>query len=172
MIVSFALGMMAGCSAIVFPARADLHRTARDMRELKMDAQGLDLLSAGLKTTGQKWSPEEYHTLSSLQQQQTSSDNGPSAPVTAKVDLIHPALTTDSPSLITRSRYVNNYQHPSYLRHLFGDAKNQQETANPEDQLSEYSDNGVTLPKWNRCVTQIIIIRAKIYLFIIIYNYG
>lgn len=159
--ISLAFGLLAGCcGAIVFPAgrepagtstghgaRAD-HRTPRDMRELKIDAQGLDLLSAGLKTTGQKWSSDEYQTLSSLQQ--TSDDGSP--PVTAKVD-VYPALTTDSPPLVARSRYVSNhlhppYLHPPYLHHLYGgDTNIQQETTDPEDQRSEYS-----AAKWNRCL--------------------
>ncbi|CAI6362634.1 unnamed protein product [Macrosiphum euphorbiae] len=152
--ISLAFGLLAGCcGAIVFPAgrepagtstghgaRAD-HRTPRDMRELKIDAQGLDLLSAGLKTTGQKWSSDEYQTLSSLQQ--TSDDGSP--PVTAKVD-VYPALTTDSPPLVARSRYVSNHLHPPYLHHLYGgDTNIQQETTDPEDQRSEYS-----AAKWNR----------------------
>lgn len=150
--ISLAFGLLAGCSAIVFPAdhepgtstghtaRAD-HRTPRDMRELKIDAQGLDLLSAGLKTTGQKWSSDEYQTLSSVQQ--TSDDGSP--PVTAKVD-VYPALTTDSPPFVARSRYVSNHLHPPYLHHLYGgDTNIQQETVDPEDQRSEYST-----AKWNR----------------------
>lgn len=150
--ISLAFGLLAGCGAIVFPAgreagitaghgtRAD-HRTPRDMREPKIDHQGLDLLSGGLKTTGQKWSSDEYQTLSSLQQ---TSDEG-SPPVTAKVD-VYPALTTDSPPFVTRSRYVSNYLHPPYLHHLYGDSTNiQQETPDPEDQRSEYS-----VAKWNR----------------------
>jgi len=151
--VSLAFGLLAGCDAIVYAAdrqagtstvqgaRAD-HRTSRDMREQKTDAQGLDLLSAGLKTTGQKWSSDDYQTLSSLQQ--TSSDDS-SPPVTAKVD-VYPALTTDSPPFVARSRYVSNHLHPPYLHHLYGGDMNiQQEITDPEDQRSEYS-----AAKWNR----------------------
>ncbi|XP_026807690.1 uncharacterized protein LOC113550188 [Rhopalosiphum maidis] len=153
--ILLALGLFAGCGAIVFPTdrqpgtstvhgtRGD-HRTPKDMREPKTDAQGLDLLSAGLKTTGQKWSSDEYQTLSSLQQ--TTSDDSSSQPVTTKVD-IYPALTTDSLPFVARSQYVSNHLHPPYLHHLYDSDKNtyQQETTESEDQRSEYST-----VKWNR----------------------
>lgn len=153
-IISLALGLLADCGAIVFPTDRQLgtstvhgtqdnHRTPKDMRELKTDAQGLDLLSAGLKTTGQKWSSDEYQTLSSLQQ---TSDEGSPQPVTTKVD-IYPALTTDSPPFVARSRYVSNHLHPPYFHHLYDSDMNthQQETTDLEDQRSEYS-----AAKWNR----------------------
>ncbi|CAH1726177.1 unnamed protein product [Aphis gossypii] len=113
------------------------------MQELKTNAQGLDLLSAGLKTTGQKWSSDEYQTLSSLQQ---TSDDGSPQSVTTKVD-IYPALTTDLPPFVARSRYVSNHMHPPYFHHLYDGDMNthQQETTDLEDQRSEYS-----AAKWNR----------------------
>ncbi|XP_025198295.1 uncharacterized protein LOC112596724 [Melanaphis sacchari] len=154
-VILLALGLLASCGAIVFPTDRQPgtstvnvtrrnHRTPRDMQELKTNAHGLDLLSAGLKTTGQKWSSDEYQTLSTLQQQ--TSDDDSLQPVTTKVD-IYPALTTNSLPFVTRTQYVSNHLHQPYYHNMHEDDRNthQQETMDLEDQRTGYSP-----AKWNR----------------------
>lgn len=105
------------------------HRSAKEI-EQKNNMLGLDVTSE-LKTTGHKWSPEDYHTLSSL----TANDQSVSDDSGSKISDVYPALTTDSPPFVVRSRFVRN-------PYLYGRGE-QQDLEVIGDQRPEFS-------KWTR----------------------
>lgn len=134
-------------------ARTVRSRSARDMQEMRANTQGLEL-TPDLKTTGQKFSSDEYHTLSSL-----TSDNAvvDEPPATQKVSAHPPLPIADStppplispPSFITRGRYVGSSPH------LFGNGDGgrayRPDIFVDSDQIPEYStSNGNAMSKWNR----------------------
>ncbi|XP_025420429.1 uncharacterized protein LOC112690593 [Sipha flava] len=136
-------------------ARTIRSRSARDMQEMRSNTQGLEL-SSDLKTTGQKFSSDEYHTLSSLTSDNSVVDD---PPVTPKMgvhsqltiaDSTPPPLIPPPPpqSFITRSRYVGSNPQQfggggdgrAYRPDIFIDS----------DQIPEYSTSNVNaFPKWN-----------------------
>lgn len=134
-------------------ARTTRGRSARDMQYARSNTQGLDV-TPDLKTTGQKFSSDEYHTLSSLTPDNAVSDD---SPVTPKVDAYPPLTVADSSplvpppqSFITRSRYVGS--NP-YLYGGVGGGRAYRPDVDVDsgDQLSEYSTSNVNaVPKWNR----------------------
>lgn len=133
---------------LVYATRAVNHRFSKEIVQDRNGPQKLETL-AEHKTTGQKSSADEYHTLSSLQAPEAAAIPADgSQPVTANVE-VYPTLPTDPPltSFVTRSRYI---RHPPY----FGagrDFGKDVETAN--DQRPEYSIGSTNVaPKWNRSV--------------------
>lgn len=95
----------------------------------------------GLKTTGHKWSADEYHTLSTLQQEQQRQHDDRQPPVAdegtatetaagPEAAAVYPALITadtspsppppPSPPLMSRNRYVVGYRAPIGYQHQGG----------------------------------------------------
>lgn len=123
-----------------------LDRSAKEMQGADSAQQGFDL-----KTTGQKWSSDEYHTLSSL----TSAHDDRQTPATAttvsddptKID-VYPVLTTDLPPYVARNKYVRNANGYSYVGRQ---GYRQDDGRVVDDQRSEYAtDAANAVSKWNR----------------------
>lgn len=113
-----------------------------------------------LKTTGQKWSSGEYHTLSSLtsssQQNQQHDDHYPlvvddNQPAEEpKMDLVHLELTTSMPPFLMRSKYV---KRPAGYPYSGGRSNEYYQDNVIDDQRPEYSTSIVNVvPKWNKYV--------------------
>lgn len=135
-------------SAVAQKARAVAHRSGKEM--LGGDSAQQQVFD--LKTTGQKWSSDDYQTLSSLtsvqddRQAPSAADNSPPEP--PKID-VYPVLTTDVPPYTARNKYVRNpavgYLHTGRHGHGY------QETGAIDDQRSEYTTgNANVVSKWNR----------------------
>jgi hypothetical protein len=142
------------------------------MQEMRSNTQGLEL-SSDLKTTGQKFSSDEYHTLSSLTSDNSVVDD---PPVTPKMgvhsqltiaDSTPPPLIPPPPpqSFITRSRYVGSNPQQfggggdgrAYRPDIFIDS----------DQIPEYSTSNVNaFPKWNRLDNTVIDQTCRVHYFI------
>lgn len=150
-------------SAVLLAAMACANQHWRSPREMSLTATDV-LTGSDFRTTGQKWSSDEYHTLSSL----TSNEPGvrsppppqstgmpaavpvlddPVAQDAEKDEHAYPALTTDPslPFVITRDvtgGYVRNpYTYGASLGYHAQDPDT--------DRRPEYSTNNV-VPKWNR----------------------
>lgn len=143
------------------------HRTSRDMAEDRVNWQGLDL-SAEPKTTGHRWSSEEYHTLSSLTSRDDDGDgddDGRRPPTRSTDDRslketdggepepVYPALTTESPgAYFGRNKYTGGGRY----YHLLSAGKEPVEdvVVDGGDQIPEYtavpSVIPIPVPRWNR----------------------
>lgn len=149
-------------SAVWLAAMACANQHSRFPRETSLAARDA-LTGSDFRTTGQKWSSNEYHTLSSLttndpgvRSPPSSSSGTPTAvpvvddPVTQDTDKDepeYPALTTDSspPFVITRG-VAGGYVRNPYTYGVSLDYHVQ----NPDtDHRPEYSTNNA-VPKWNR----------------------
>lgn len=127
----------------------DKQHGVRSSKEMKANSnnQGLDL-SPDLKTTGQKWSTDEYRTLSSetSSKQNAAVDN---SPVTTEID-IYPILTTDSPSFVTRSRNVRN-------PHAVVTPGGYREEIDLENDRPQYPiGHNIVTPKWTRYIPSVL----------------
>lgn len=123
----------------------DIRRGLRSSKEMKAangNDHGLDVSLPELKTAGQKWSSDEYHTTSS---QTSFEENGAvdNSPVTAEID-VHPILTTDSPPFIIRSKYIRNSHAVAP-----GGYREETDSANDRPQYP-IGHNNIAAPKWNR----------------------
>jgi len=131
-------------------ARANCHhhRTPREAREKNGDSPELDLSTSNIRTTGQKWSPNEYHTLSSLTSNGVAATSDDSIKNVEKDDT-YPALTTDLPSPVFIPR--NNYIRNPYLYGSGGDGDRDYYVDGDGMQHFDYSTiNGNMISKWNR----------------------
>jgi len=137
--------------AIVLAGRARAnrhHRSPREAREKNGGSPGLDLSTSDIRTTGQKWSSDEYHTLSSLTSNGVVATPDDSTKNVGKDDT-YPALMTDlsSPVFIPRNGYIRN----PYLYGSDGGGDRDYYVDGDGMQHFDYSTiNGNTISKWNR----------------------
>lgn len=135
-------------------AMAESHRSMNDVKGNPV------LNDFDLKTTGQKWSSGEYHTLSSLtsssQQNQQHDDHYPlvvddnQSAEEPKMDVVHLELTTDMPPFLMRSKYVKS---PAGYLYNGGRSTEYYQDSVIDDQRPEYSTSIVNVvPKWNKYV--------------------
>lgn len=115
---------------------ADVPQANRTSKELQEKSKmALEDPATELKTTGRKWTSNDYNTFSSLTSdivvETSSSTASPKS---------YPSLTTSVPTFVTRGRYIRN---PFYF------SKEDQEVEFEDDQHGDVMvNNGV--PRWNR----------------------
>lgn len=120
----------AGEASIDIP---QLNRTSKEFQEKSRSMK--DPVIVELKTTGRKFTSDDYNTFSSL-----TSDIVVETPSSTANPKVFPSLTTGPPPFITRGRYIRN---PFYY------SKDDQEVEFDDDQQAELLLNA-GVPKWNR----------------------
>lgn len=111
-----------------------VNRTSKELQENSKMA--LHDPTTVLKTTGRKWTDDDFNTFSSLTSDVIVES---SSPTTSQKS--YPSLTTSVPTFVTRGRYIRN---PFYF------SKDDQEVEFEDEQHGDLMMGG--MPRWNRYV--------------------